>query len=110
MAAVGSSKGRRRRWVLAIVGGIDDRTAHHIETDAKVKLYASSKEGGAGELRRLKASIRRGGIDEVWILTCWIGHSECHAIVEECRKHGIPVHRLRGLGQARARRSCASGS
>jgi hypothetical protein len=103
MAAVGSSKRTRRRWRLAIVGGIADRTAHHIETNAKVRLYASSKEGGAGELRRLKASIRRGGVDEVWILTCWIGHSECQAIVDECNKHGIPVHRFRGLGQARRR-------
>ena len=103
MAAVGSGRRWRRRWRLAVVGGVADRTAHHIETEAKVRYYASSKEGGAGELRRLKASIKRGGIDEVWILTCWIGHSECHAIVEECSKRGIPVHRLRGLGQARRR-------
>jgi siroheme synthase (precorrin-2 oxidase/ferrochelatase) len=103
MASVKPGNGRRRRWRLAVVGGIADRTAHHIETGAKVRYYASSKEGGAGELRRLKASLRRGGTDEVWILTCWIGHSECHAIVEECNKRGIPVHRFAGLGRARRR-------
>jgi len=101
MAAVASSNGRPRRRVLAIVGGIADQTAHHIETSAKVKLYASSKEGGTGELRRLKASIRHGGVDEVWILEGWIGHSESHVIAEECSKQGIPVRRFRGLGQAR---------
>ena len=103
MAPVGSTKRRRRRRVLAIVGGIADRTAHHVETDAEVRLYASAKEGGAGELRRLEASLKRRGIDEVWILGCWIGHSESRAIVDECKKHGIPVHRFRGLGQARKR-------
>lgn len=103
MASVKPGKGRRRRWRLAVVGGIADRTAHHIETDAKVRYYASSKEGGAGELRRLMASLRRGGTDEVWILTCWIGHSECNAIVEACNKRGIPVHRFAGLGRARRR-------
>lgn len=101
MAAV---KKAGRRWVLALVGGIANRVAHHIATDAKLKLYASMKEGGAGELRRLVASIRGGGIDEVWILACWIGHSESGVIAEECNKRGIPVHRFRGLGQAKKHR------
>jgi hypothetical protein len=95
--------GKRRR-VLALVGGIADRIARTIDTDAKVKRYASAKEGGAGELRRLLASIKRGGIDEVWVLVRWIGHSESKAIDRECRKRGIHVERLGGLAQARKRR------
>ncbi|MEX1366901.1 MAG: hypothetical protein AB1Z98_27490 [Nannocystaceae bacterium] len=94
---------KRRRRVIALVGGIADRRAHHVETDAELRLFASSKQGGAGELRRLLASIGRGGVDEVWILLCWIGHSESKKLVAECKKHGIRVLRLRGLGQARRR-------
>jgi hypothetical protein len=101
MAAL--SSGPRRR-VLALVGGIADRATPAVDTEAKVKRFASAKEGGAGELRRLVASIKRGGVDEVWILVCWIGHSESKAIDKECRKRGIHVVRLGGLGQARKRR------
>ena len=93
----------RRRTIIALVGGIANRVAHDIEIDGKVRHFASSKEGGAGELRRLLASIKSGGLDEVWILICWIGHSESRAIEKACRKHGIPVWRIRGLGQARRR-------
>lgn len=89
---------KRRRRVIALVGGIADREAHYVETEAGVRLFASSKEGGAGELRRLLASIGSGGVDEVWILLCWIGHSESKKIVAECKKHGVRVRRFRGLG------------
>lgn len=85
--------------VIALVGGIADRRSHQVEVNGTLKTFASSRNGGTGELRRLIASIRSGGIDEVWILTCWIGHSECHAIVRECRKRGVPVKRVSGLGQ-----------
>jgi len=99
MASVKPAKRRR----VALVGGIAPRVAKTLDAKTKLERYASAKEGGTGELRRLLASIKRGGVDEVWILLCWIGHSETRVIEEECTKRGIPVKRLRGPGQARKR-------
>ncbi len=100
MATVKPSK---RRRVVALVGGIAARVARRLGAEGKIKRFASAKEGGSGELRRLLASIKGGGIDEVWILVCWIGHSETRVIVEACTKRGIRVERLRGPGQAKKR-------
>jgi hypothetical protein len=90
-----------KRRVVALVGGladpIDDLAADTIE----LRLFGSRRDAGAGELRRLQASVKRGGIDEVWILCCWMGHSESRAIVRLCRKRKIPVRMLGGRGQAR---------
>lgn len=88
---------------VALVGGIALEARKTLDAKARIKRFASAKEGGTGELRRLLASIKRGGIDEVWILVRWIGHSESRRIEEACAKRGIPVRRLRGLGQARKR-------
>ncbi len=85
--------------IVALVGGIAERSARRTVGDAQLKTFASSRHGGVGEQRRLLESIRHGGIDEVWILTCWIGHSEGRAIVRACRKHGIAVRRFPGVGR-----------
>ena len=96
MAAV-----RPERRIVALVGNladpIDDLKAETIE----LRVFGSARESGAGELRRLQASVKRGGIDEVWILCCWLGHSESRAILQMCRKRKIPVRLFGGRGQAR---------
>lgn len=92
---------KRRR--VALVGGIALWATKPLDPKTKIKRFASAKEGGTGELRRLVESIKRGGVDEVWILVCWIGHSETGAIEAACTKRGIPVTRFRGPGQARKR-------
>ena len=89
------------RRVVALVGGLADRPGD-VDADAiEIRLFGSAREAGAGELRRLQESVKRGGIDEVWILCCWLGHSESRAILRLCRKRKIPVRLLGGRGQAR---------
>lgn len=100
MASVKPGKQRR---VVALVGGIAAHVAKTLGAKTKVKRFASAKEGGTGELRRLVESIKHGGVDEVWILVCWIGHSETRVIAEACSKRGIQVKRFRGPGQASKR-------
>lgn len=95
----------RRRRVVALVGGIAERLDEGGEDGkAEVRVFGSVQEGGDGELRRLLASLRGGRVDEVWILTCWIGHSQSGAITRACKKLGIPVRRFGGRGQARRAR------
>lgn len=98
MASVKPSKRR-----VALVGGIAQHVLESLDATTRLRRFASAKEGGTGELRRLVESIKRGGVDEVWILLCWIGHSETAVIEKVCARQGIPVTRLRGPGQARKR-------
>lgn len=85
--------------VIAVVGGIAERFSHRLEVDGELRVFSSSRHGGCGQLRRLLASLRSGGTDEVWIITCWIGHSQSRALVRECRKLGIPLKRFSGPGR-----------
>ncbi len=89
----------RTRRVVALIGGIPEEPQADAGAEAEIRVYGSAKEAGAGELRRLLASLKGGGIDEVWILFCWIGHSESRAIQKVCRPRGIPVRFLGGRGQ-----------
>ena len=89
----------RTRRVVALIGGIPEKRPADAGGEAEIRVYGSAKEAGAGELRRLLASLKGGGIDEVWILFCWIGHSESRAIQKVCRRRGIPVRLLGGRGQ-----------
>ena len=86
--------------MIALVGGIAGQQGADEGAD-EVRVFGSAKEGGCGELRRLLACLHRGRVDEVWILTCWIGHSESRAIGRACKKLGIPVRRFGGRGQVR---------
>lgn len=88
-----------RPQVIAIVGGNKDRFSGRVGGDARLRFYSSSKEGGCGELSALLASIRSGGVDEVWILYRWLSHSESERIQRVCRKRGVPVRLFPGLGQ-----------
>jgi len=94
--------------VIALVGGIASATSPFDTGDVKVRSFASSREGGAGELRRIVSSLKSGGIEEVWVLTGCNGHSEIRKITDECRKLKIPLKFFRGLGQVR-RELLASG-
>lgn len=96
-------KRSRRRWVLALVGGVVGRVALHIPKGVELRRYTSVKEGGTGQLRRLLASIEHGGVDEVWILR-WIGHSESGRIVQVCKRHGIHVRLPEALRRGKQRR------
>ena len=89
----------RTRRVVALIGGIPEERQADAGGEAEIRVYGSAKEAGAGELRRLLASLKGGGIDEVSLLFCWIGHSESRAIQNVCRRRGIPVRLLGGRGQ-----------
>ena len=99
MAAV--KPGPQPRRVVALVGELGQGPARHDDELAELRVFGSASEAGVGELRRLVASLRRGGIDEIWILLCRVGHSEARAIKQACRKRCIPVRLYDGRGQAR---------
>jgi len=84
--------------VVAIVGGNKDRFAQRVQSDRPLRFYSCGSEGGCGELRALLASIKSGGIGEVWMLYRWIGHSESQRIQQVCRACGIRVSLFPGLG------------
>ncbi|MBK8265064.1 MAG: hypothetical protein IPK80_27505 [Nannocystis sp.] len=93
--------------MIALVGGLAQ--AQHGDRDAighrELRRFGSVKERGGGELRRLLLSLKRGCIDEVWLLTCWIGHNQSQTITDTCKRLGILVRRFGGPGQAeRAKR------
>jgi len=46
---------------LALTGGDPGKTASQLQNAHSVTWYGSQNDGGAGELKRLTASIKRGG-------------------------------------------------
>lgn len=94
----------RPRRVVALVGEVTERGAGDNDDVVEIRVFGSANEAGAGELRRLLASLKAGRIHEVRILLCKIGHSETRAIKQVCRKLGIPVRLFDGRGQVESRR------
>lgn len=89
--------------VIAIVGGKGTEAAYHFKAGEGVtlRLFPSTKQGGSGKARSLLVSLKHGCIHEVWILTCWIGHSQSTKIASECQKLGIICRRFNGPGEVR---------
>ena len=83
---------------IAVLGG-DGRLPGKVTTalpaNAQVFHYASTHNGGDGEARNLAQAIQNGGIDWVWILARWNGHTATRRIRRLCRRFEIPVKIIR---------------
>lgn len=73
-AVYGGDQRQQRRWV-----------------GEQYVFFEAAKYGGNGELRRLDAALRAGGIGEVIILFQWNGHSGSARVRRLCRRLGVPV-------------------
>lgn len=89
--------------VIAIVGGKAHAAACQFEPgpQTRLRLFASTRLGGIGKYRSLLTCLKCGGLDEVWVLTCWIGHPQSKKLANECRKLGIVCRRFNGPGEIR---------
>ena len=93
----------RRRSVVAIFGGDGRWSPGESTDDVTVRICPSSKHGGNARWRSLAVAIRAGFVDRVFVLARWLGHSESHAIVDACRRAGVPVQVVAGGATAAAR-------
>lgn len=75
---------------VAVLGG-DGRFDPDRIPGADIRVYKARRYGGNGELRRLEAAIRQGGIDLVVVLTRWNCHSVTQKILGLCRRIGVKV-------------------
>lgn len=74
---------------VAVLGG--DGRHRIVEHSARVRVYRSPRDGGTGDVRRLLASIRAGGVDRVVILARFNSHSASLSVRRACARAGVPV-------------------
>lgn len=79
-----------RRLRVAVLGG-DGRFQPRRFPTARVRVYQSPGDGGNGDVRCLKRSIKAGGVDLVILLARWNSHSATRGVRKLCRALGIPV-------------------
>ena len=75
---------------VAIFGG-DARQQDRWEEYGTAEFFQSPRHGGNGEVRRLAAAMRAGGIGLVVILARWNEHSGSGRIRKLAKKLGIGV-------------------
>ena len=83
---------------IAVLGGdgrLPSKVRSHIPEGARLRQFASPKDGGQGEARDLEQALHKGGIDRVWILTRWNSHGITRRIRRLCRLLAIPVMLIR---------------
>lgn len=73
---------------VAILGG-DGRNPERWAALGEVEVYKAPRDGGNGEMRRLEAAIRAGGIARVLVIARFNGHSGMKRLRRLCRAHGV---------------------
>ena len=82
---------------VAVFGG-DARIASRLPPGWRA--FESQGFGGNGPVRSLLRAIVAGSIDLVIILARWNGHSTTAAVLDACRRRGIPVRVEPSLSRA----------
>ncbi|KAI8470957.1 MAG: hypothetical protein J3K34DRAFT_508523 [Monoraphidium minutum] len=92
----GALPGQRAPATVAFVGGksLKAADARMLPQGAAVRFFGSPRDMGQGELRRLEAALKAGGIDQVYMITRFNGHSVTQTVRRICRERGIPVSLL----------------
>lgn len=60
---------------LAVIGGHGRQPSVPWPSVLDVRTFGSPGDQGSGELRRLETSLKRGVLDQVFVLTRWNSHS-----------------------------------
>ncbi|MDB4929957.1 MAG: hypothetical protein JWM10_2441 [Myxococcaceae bacterium] len=81
---------------VAVFGG-DARQERRFRHLGEVAFYPAAGCGGPHHAQRLLDSIRHGGVDRVFILARWNGHSASGRVRDVARRHGVPVTILAGV-------------
>jgi DNA invertase Pin-like site-specific DNA recombinase len=78
-----------RPFRIAVIGGDGRHERAAWPPGLEVRTYGSAGEVGAGELRRLLATIRSGDVALVVALARWLGHSATDTLRRTCRRAGV---------------------
>jgi hypothetical protein len=76
----------------------------------QVRFFASPRDTGVGELKRLEAAIKAGSIDEVYMPTRWNSHTTTQLVTRLCKDRGIPVFLLDAGEKARRKAEWADAA
>ena len=91
---------------IAVFGGILSKVRNHLG-ETGVCCYGGAQHTGNGELQRLVAALRAGGVSEVWILWRWSGHSAVARLIDVCRTLGVAYALVGSLSGVRKRLGAA---
>jgi hypothetical protein len=86
---------------VAVFGGDLQKLARDLAGLADVELFGSTGQTGQGELRRVRAALRGGGVVEVCLVIRWAGHGEIDAIRRLCRALGVVCRTFHSIGAVR---------
>lgn len=80
---------------IALVGG-DGREQRRFPQGVHLQRIAAPRYSGNGRWKSFLRSLGRGQVDQVVLLTRWIGHSAAAALKQAAARAGVPVHEIRG--------------
>ncbi len=83
-----SQSQRKKERTIAVIGG-DGRFVRLCGAEKRVRAYASSRDGGRGEVQRAIAAIGAGRVSLVVLLARWLGHSDFRAVKDCCAMEGV---------------------